>query len=83
MGVLLFNPRIPVQPAQNLLMPHQAILLGCDPMILIGEIQQTTRHSPFLQDIKETETLGNGQPEVVVAVNNQLRRVELQNVLGG
>lgn len=52
-------------------------------MILIWETQQSARNAALLQHIEQTETLGDGKSIVFGAVNNEMRSLELQDVLGG
>ena len=77
------DPRVPIQPTQHLLMPHQAVLRLGNPVALIWEVQKTTRDTTLLQDIEETETLCQRETIVFVTVDDQLRRGKLENTLGG
>ena len=50
-------------------------------MVLVGEIQEPTRHASLLEHIEEPDACGNGDAIVVVAVNDELGRAELEDSL--
>lgn len=52
-------------------------------MVFIRKHQQPARHPLGLQHVERGQALGNRQPVVKLAVDNQLRRRPLPSALGG
>jgi hypothetical protein len=78
---LLAQPRIMIDPLEDLPMPHQTILPLQDPMVLVWEIQKLARHSPRLQDVKQHDTLRLRQTVVQSIVHDELRRGPVEDVV--
>ena len=52
-------------------------------MVFIWESQESTGNTALLQDIEERQTFSDGKTVVLLAVDDQLRRIKLQDVLWG
>ncbi len=63
-----------VDPLEDLGMPDQAVLRLPHPVVLVGEVEEPAGHAPGLQQVEEQDALADGQPEVQVAVHDEVRR---------
>jgi hypothetical protein len=74
--VLFFERRkthVLVDPIQHSLMPNQPVLRLDHPMTLIRKHKEPARHTPRLKNIKRSETLGDRNTIVLLAMNYKLR----------
>jgi hypothetical protein len=53
------------------------------PVVLIREVQEATWDAAFLEDIEQGQTLRYGETVVQIAVDDELRGVELKDTFGG
>ena len=59
-------------------MPLQAVLGLQDPVIFIGKVQELTWHALALKGGEGSQALFQGDPEVVLAMNDQLNGESLR-----
>ena len=52
-------------------------------MVLIWEIQKTTRNAAFLENVKKRHALRYGETVIVVTVDDEHGSVPLEDVFGG
>lgn len=52
-------------------------------MVLIREVQQTARNTPFLKNVEKSETIRDWETVVLGTVDKEHRGIELQDVLWG
>lgn len=64
-------------------MPDNGVFRVLDPMILIGEVEESAWYAALLEDVEEGETLGDGQTVVEVAVDDEHGGGPAHDVLGG
>lgn len=63
-------------------MPHERVLWVDDPVVLVGEVEEPAGNATLLEHVEETETFGDSQTEVEVAVDHESGGDNLDDVLG-
>jgi hypothetical protein len=61
-----------VNPVVDLCVPHQAVLLLQDPVVLVWEVEEARRDTTGLENVEKTKTIGLGQTVVKSVVNDEM-----------
>jgi len=76
---LIFVANELVEPAEDFIMPLEAISMIQYPVVLVREDDQTAWYTELLQSMERTNTLCLRQPEVFAAMDQELRGRPLVN----
>ena len=72
-----------VDPVEDLLVPEQAVLLLEDPMVLVGEVEETRGDTNVLQNIEQSDTIALRETVVESVVDDELRSRPVGDVVEG
>lgn len=69
-------------PRRRIIASSTAVVLYL-PVVLVREVEKSTRHASLLQNIEEEKAFGHWKTEIQVVVDDKMRSGPIRNVIDG